>query len=265
MKKHNKPNILLLDIETAPLISYCWGLWDQTIGLNQIKNDWHLLSWSAKWLGSDKIMYEDQRNAKNIEDDSKILKGIWKLLDEADIVIWQNGNNFDHKKLNARFILNGFQPPSTYKKIDTMLIAKKYFQFTSNKLEYLSDKLNKKYKKLTKRKKFSGFELWKECLAGNKDAWNEMKKYNKHDVLALEELYNKLIPWDSSVNFNLYHGSTEHVCTCGSTNFIKNGYAYTASGKFERYKCKSCGSETRSKLNLLSKDKKKSLRSGTQR
>lgn len=266
MLKNKGPKILLYDIETSPLLSYCWALWDQNIALNQIKGDWFVLSWSAKWLGDppSKTMYMSQQGAKNIEDDTKTLQGIWDLLNEADIVITQNGNNFDHKKLNARFIIQGFKPPSSYKKIDTFLLAKKYFGFTSNKLEYMSNKLNKKYKKL-KHAKFSGFEMWSECLKGNRAAWKEMKKYNKYDVLALEELYNKIIPWDNTINFDLYSDSDEITCKCGSTDFKLNGYAYTASGKFQRYQCKTCGSETRDKVNLLGKDKRKSLRSGTTR
>lgn len=264
--KKSGPKVLLLDIETAPILGYVWQLWDQNVALNQIKSDWYILSWAAKWLGSSpsQVMYEDNSRSKNIEDDNKLLKGIWKLLDEADIVITQNGKSFDHKKLNARFILNGFKPPSSFKYIDTLLIAKKHFAFTSNKLEYMSDKLCKKYKKL-KHAKFSGFDMWKECLAGNKAAWKEMKKYNKYDVLALEELYTKIIPWDSSINFNLYTDSTEVTCKCGSTDIVKNGTFYTATGKFQRYTCKSCGSETRGRKNLFSKAKLKSIRVGTTR
>lgn len=254
------PKILLIDIETAPLISYTWGLWDQTIGLNQIKNDWHVLSWSAKWLDDKKIMYMDQRNEKNIEDDSRILKAIWKLIDEADILISQNGKAFDIKKLNARFIFHGMRPPSSYKHIDTKELAKRHFAFTSNKLEYMSDKLCKKYKKI-KVKKFQGFELWKECLAGNISAWKEMEKYNKYDVLALEELYNKMAPWDSSINFNLYRDGDDVKCNCGSKHLMKNGYAYTNIGKFHRYYCKDCGAPVRGRQNLLSPKKKASLRS----
>lgn len=266
MKKHKGPKILLFDIETSPILGYVWQLWDQNVALNQIKSDWFVLSWSAKWLGDpvSKIMYMDQSNAKNIEDDTQILKGIWKLLDKADIVVTQNGKNFDHKKLNARFILNGFKPPSSYKHIDTFILAKKHFGFTSNKLEYMSDKICKKYKKL-KHAKFSGFEMWRECLSGNKAAWKEMKKYNKYDVLALEELYTKMIPWDNSINFNVYSDSLDLKCTCGSTDFIKNGYSFTNAGKFFRYKCNSCGSELRSKENLFSRDKRKSLKTGTVR
>ncbi len=264
MKKPKGPKVLLLDVETAPIIAHCWSLWENNVALNQVVSDWHLLSWSAKWLGDSpsKTMYEDQRKAKNIEDDSKLLKGIWRLIDEADITITQNGKNFDHKKLAARFILNGMKPPSSVKYIDTMLLAKKHFAFTSNKLAYMSEKLNKKYKKL-EHKKFPGHEMWTECLKGNLQAWREMQKYNKHDVLALEELYMKLIPWDSSINFNLYHNDENHVCKCGSTELQKYGYAYTASGKYQRYQCKSCGSESRGRQNLLSKEKKASLKVGT--
>lgn len=266
MLKTQGPKILVFDVETAPIIGYVWGLWENNLGLNQIKNDWHVLSWSAKWLGepATKIMYADQRNAKNIEDDKELLKGIWNLLDEADVVITQNGNSFDVKKLNARFILNGMQPPSSYRRIDTLLIAKKHFKFTSNKLEYMTDKLCVKYKKL-KHSKFSGFDLWKQCLAGNIKAWKEMEKYNKYDVLALEELYTKLIPWDNSINLNVYHLRHEMICSCGSKDVISKGYYYTNNGKFARSKCKDCGSEVRGKKNLFSKDKRDSLKTGTVR
>lgn len=258
------PKVLIVDIETAPMLGYVWSLWENNLGLEQVQKDWHVLSWSAKWLDDppNKIMYADQRNAKNIEDDKPILKQIWKLLDEADIVIMQNGKAFDHKKLNARFILNGMQPPSTYKIIDTLLIAKKHFAFTSNKLAYLSDKLCKNYKKL-KSHKFPGFELWLACLSGNIKAWKEMEKYNKHDVLALEEVYNRLAPWDNSINFNLYRDDADIVCNCGSKEFYANGHNYTETGKFQRYRCKKCGSETRSKVNLFSKEKRESIRRKT--
>jgi hypothetical protein len=267
-KKSKGPKVLIFDIETAPIIAHVWGLWDNNVALNQIVSDWHVLSWSAKWFDDppNKVMYMDQRNEKKIEDDAKILSGIWDLLDEADVVITQNGKNFDQKKLQARFLLNGFQPPSSYKHIDTKVLACKHFGFTSNKLEYMSDKLCVKYKKI-KHTKFPGHEMWTECLKGNLAAWKEMEKYNKYDVLALEELYHKLIPWDSSVNFNLYHDDEDNVCKCGNKKFVKNGFYYTNKGKFQKYKCnnKDCGAETRDSENLFSKEKKKSLHVGTVR
>lgn len=256
--------VLIFDIETAPIIAHVWGLWENNVGLNQVVEDWHVLSWSAKWLGdpSNKVMYDDQRGAKNLQDDKRLLQGIWDLLNEADVVITQNGIRFDKKKLNARFVINKFQPPSTYKHIDTKVIASKHFGFTSNKLEYMTDKLCTKYKKL-KHTKFPGHEMWTECLKGNQEAWKEMEKYNKYDVLALEELYTKLIPWDNSINFNLYHDGLHTTCKCGSDSFIKNGFYYTSVGKFQKFRCKGCGSETRDRVNLFSKDKRASLKNDT--
>ena len=93
----NKPKILIWDLETAPMLGYIWKLWDNDVALNQLHTDWYILSWSAKWHGDDKVMYMDQRNAPNIEDDRKLLKGIWKLLDQADVVVTQNGKSFDQK------------------------------------------------------------------------------------------------------------------------------------------------------------------------
>ena len=265
-KNASGPRVLLFDIETAPIIGHVWSLWENNVALNQIVMDWHVLSWSAKWLGDppSKVMYDDQRNAKDITDDSRLLKGIWDLLNEADVVITQNGKSFDQKKLNARFIINKFAPPSSFKHIDTKILASRHFAFTSNKLEYMTDKLCTKYKKL-KHDKFPGHEMWTECLKGNIAAWKEMEKYNKYDVLALEELFTKLIPWDSSINFNLYHEREEHVCKCGSTDSIRNGFYYTNMGKFQRYRCKKCGAETRDRQNLFSKEKRASLQQGTVR
>jgi hypothetical protein len=264
--KLTKPKVLIFDIETAPILGHVWSLWENNVALNQVVADWHILSWSAKWLDDPptKIMYDDQSKEKNIADDKRLLQGIWNLLNEADVVITQNGKNFDQKKLNARFILNKMKPPGTFKHIDTKILASKHFGFTSNKLEYMTDKLCTKYKKL-KHKEFPGHEMWVECLAGNPKAWAEMKKYNKYDVLALEELYHIMIPWDNTINFNLYHDENTHVCKCGSTSFHKNGFYYTSAGKFQKHKCKQCGAEHRDKTNLFSKEKRASLTMSTPR
>ncbi len=259
-----KPRVLFCDIETLPLEVYTWGIWEVNVGLPMIKHDWSVLSWSAKWQGETTVMYQDVRGQKNLRDDKKILKGIWKLLNEADIVIWQNGKKFDHKKLNARFLLNGFKPPAPYKQIDTKQIASKHFAMTSNKLEFLAEKLNKKHRK-DKHRKFDGFELWKECLAGNLEAFQEMEKYNRADVLALEELYDNLQAWDRSIDFNVFRDGIRIVCNCGSDRLQRRGRAVTAAGQFVRYQCMDCGAWTRSKNNLLSEAKRKSLKPGVPR
>lgn len=243
----NTPAILFVDIETSPIISYTWGLFDQNVGLNQIKEDTFVLSWSAKWHGEKKVLYKDQRNAKNMSNDKELMLALWELLDQADIVCGHNAKSFDIKRINARFAFHGIKPPRPYRVIDTVRLARKHFGFTSNKLEYLASKLCKKYKKLTEHE-FQGFALWKECLAGNLKAWKVMEKYNKADVLALEELYETLAPWDNSVNLHVY---TADACKCGSKNIQKRGFSVTNAGRYQRYQCQDCGTWTRDSKNLL--------------
>lgn len=254
-----KPKVLFLDIETAPIEAHVWQLFDQNVSLNQIVSDWSVLSWAAKWQGKKSVIYEDVSKQRNKRDDKKILKQIWDLMDEADIIVGQNSKRFDVKKLNARFIINGMKPPSSYRQIDTLVQAKKMFGFTSNKLEYMTDKLCTKYKKL-KHKKFPGHEMWSECLKGNQEAWKAMKKYNCYDVLALEELYGKLIAWDSPINMNVYHKDHASFCSaCGHNKLYSNGFRYTNIGKYARFKCPKCGKESQSKYNELSPKKRREM------
>jgi len=64
------------------------------------------------------------------EDDERIVNSLWKLFDEADIIIAHNGGNFDIPNMNTRFIVNKLPPPSAYQMIDTLKVARKGFGFT---------------------------------------------------------------------------------------------------------------------------------------
>lgn len=248
------PRILIYDIETAPIIGHLWSLWQNGIGLNQVERDWYIMSFAAKWLGEDEVMYFDQSDAPIMEDDTQLLVKLWNLLNKADIVIGQNVKRFDTKKVNARFVLNGFPKPSPYRQIDTMIIAKQQFGFTSNKLEYMTDKLCPEHKK-SKHKEFPGHELWAECLKGNPRAWAEMKHYNIDDILATEALYNVLCMWDNRLpNFDVYIDSEIDM-----SDWIEEGFHYSQLGKYQVYRNRITGVIRRSRKNLLSKEKRAQL------
>lgn len=248
--------ITLVDIETKPLIGYFWSLFDEQGGLPMLKEDWSILSWSAKRFdpeGKKKypVIYRDQRNAKDLLDDKKILLELREILDKTDYLVGHNLARFDAKKINARFLAHDIPQPSPYKQVDTLRIAKKHFALTSNKLEYLCKFLKCKVRKY-KSKEFPGMNLWTECMAGNKAAWNEMEIYNKDDVLSLEEVLRKLLPWDNTINFNIF-SPTQFKCVCGSTECKENGHSYEKAGIYKRYKCKKCHRPYKDPTNLLSK------------
>ena len=189
------PKVLIVDCETKPILAYTWGVWEQNISPEMIVEDQALMSWSAKFLGEDKIYYQDQRsNYKNLTNDKKLMLPLKDLLEQASIVIWHNGDSFDYGKINDRFIEHKIDPPSDYETLDTKKLAKSVFNFPHNSLAYLTGRFCKKYKKLT-NKKFNGNKLWLECMKGNKAAWEEMRVYNELDVLSLEELFLILAPY----------------------------------------------------------------------
>lgn len=237
----DKLKVLVLDVETSPLLVYVWQLKDQFVGLNQMVQDWHIMAWSAKWLGdpASKIVYYDQRNLK-VGNDLPILRPLWHLLNKADIVVTQNGKAFDAKKINARFMLLSMKPPSPYKHLDTYLIAKNAASFTSHSLEYLSERLCTKYKKLS-HGKFPGLSLWRECLKGNKKAWDEMREYNIHDVLATEELYEKIKGWVPVSAPKLYNSPLK--CSICGAMAQRRGRKLKGKTLVQRVRCKSqeCG------------------------
>jgi len=257
-----KPRILSLDIETSPILAHVWSLWKQNVGLNQIHSEWCILSFCAKWLDDSRVIYHDTSGQRNKEDDRRIVRKLWKLLDQADIVVAQNGVKFDVRKINARFILLGMQPPSPFRVVDTMLEARKHFGFTSNKLEWLTAKLCKTHKK-QKHAQFPGFELWREYLAGNPAAAAEMRAYNTDDVLSLEELYLVLRPWITGHpnvgNYDSAVGGGPKCDRCGSTNVRRKGLRYTQVGQYPRYHCQACGAWSRGRLTVNSKQHKANL------
>lgn len=231
---------LIIDIETSPIMAKVWDLWKQNVSLDQIEDDWYIMAYAAKWLGDDHVYYDDCRDS--IGDDDAMLEQIHDLLNEADFVVAHNADRFDVPKINARLILNGFTPPSPYRTIDTVKIAKKHFGFTSNKLAYLSKNLCADQK--LEHSKFPGFKMWNECMNGNKKAWDEMRDYNIMDVVALEELYEVLRPWYSThpnVTTAESDGETLTCPKCGSVHLHRRGYHYTNKGKYQRYQCTECG------------------------
>lgn len=243
--------VLILDIETAPKVAYVWRFFKENISAKQVKQHGHLMSFAAKWLGDGEITYVENRK----EDDRLIVSRLCELLDEADVVVAHNGEEFDLKQIRARAVVHGIKPFSPVKIVDTYKVAKKEFGFPSNSLEYLTTVLGTKQRK-DSHKKFPGFELWLECLRGNEEAWNELRLYNIDDVLALEELYLMIRAWDTRhPNIAVDASADKMACPkCGSHHLHYRGYAYTSVGKYHRLQCQDCGGWTRTRYTLNPKN-----------
>lgn len=264
IRKHRKftvnhtAKILILDIETLPIEAYTWGIWQQNIGINQIKKDWTLLSWSAKWLFDSRV-YSAILTPKECKqrNDKRITNAIWSLIDEADIVIAHNAKKFDLKKLNTKFVMHGLNKPSHYEVIDTLPHLRKQFGFTSNKLDYVNKLLG-----LDRKNESGDFTLWEACVKGDKESLERMIKYNINDVVILEETYLRIRNWIvPHPNVGLHVDDNLVACpTCGSEHLSETGKHYTTQvNQYTELRCDDCGSLSRSRKSVTSLKKRTKL------
>lgn len=250
------PTIVLLDIETSPLRSFTWNIWKQNVNpLNgQLIQDWMILSFAAKTLFEDDatgLVLTPKEVAE--ENDYRVVKTLWDILNDTDILIAHNGVDFDFKKINTRFLKHGLKPPSPYQVIDTLKAARQTFAVTSNKLDYLGEFLG------LGRKIKTEFELWKKCMDGDIQALEDMLTYNIQDVVLLENVYEALRPHiKPHPNLNLYIGDNLKRCpACGHEHLEEVGNYYTYASVFTALSCKSCGHISRSRTNTMSVNQKK--------
>jgi DNA polymerase elongation subunit (family B) len=237
------PKICVLDIETAPIQGYTWGLWKQNIGLNQIIDPGRVLGLGWKWLG------KPVEWASEFHDDDMVQKA-WQVYDRADIVVHFNGTSFDLPWLRREFVARELPPPSPVLEIDLLRVARKQFKLPSYKLQFIAEHLG-----LGSKLSHEGFPLWIKCMAGDEKAWDRMRRYCMQDVRLTEKVYKRLLPWiDNHPHVGMMENATEvRTCrNCGSEKLQRRGEAYTKACAYPRFHCTACGAWSRGPRRLRS-------------
>ncbi len=192
-----------------------------------------------KWLGEKRVatfaLPDFPLWQSDKENDKQLVERLWKVLNDADIVVCHNVK-FDLRKSNARLVVHGLSPPSAYKTVDTLLLARRHFAFDSNKLDDLG-----RYLGCGRKIPHTGNHLWLGCMSGDKSAWATMRKYNAMDVTLLERVYLKLRPWATN-HPNLNHFTRKKGCPlCQSLKVVCDGFRHLATGRRQGYLCRGCG------------------------
>lgn len=235
--------ILLVDIETSPTLAAVWSRYDANTVW--VVEDWHILCFAYHW-------YDDPGPVKSValtdfdyyavapEDDIRVCGALHKLLDEADIVVAHNLEKFDEPKINARLIMQGFDPPRPYRTVDTLKVARKHFAFGSNRLADLAVSLGIEHKADA-----GGYDTWRRCMSGDPEAWEQMTSYCRQDVVVLEQLYTKLRPWmPNHPSLAVIDGRPDACPKCGAAgidSLQRRGYHTTKLSRRRRYQCTNCG------------------------
>jgi|DEB0MinimDraft_4_1074332.scaffolds.fasta_scaffold02009_5 DNA polymerase elongation subunit (family B) len=250
--------VLIFDLETAPLIAYTWGIWNVNINTDFIIRDWFVFCWSAKWLFDDKIMSE-ALTPKEIKkaNDKRIIKKLWKLFDEADVIVAHNLDKFDEKRSKTRFLKHDLKLPSPYSKVDTLKVARRNFNIISNRLDYIGkDFLGIGGKMETPR------GLWQSVDSGDEEAMATMVEYCERDVQLLEDVYLYLRPYHRQhPNISLMEEDDSHLhCkTCASSKLTECGEHKTMVAAYTAYRCGDCGSISYGRKTQIDKEHSKNI------
>jgi len=235
-----KPKILFLDVETKPVKVWTFRIGRKvSITHEQIckgeKFDIITICW--KWAGESKIHSRDWGLKK--QDSTKMLEEMAKILAEADVVLGHNLDGFDLKQINTQRLLHGQGPIAWPTSEDTLKNFKKHFMFASNKLDYLAKVL------LGAGKSRMSFPDWTDVVEEKSEkALKKMIAYCKRDVKLLEGVFNKASAFFTpKVHRGLIEGSGRYSCpNCASLYVVKDGIRTTRTGRYQRLKCQSCGS-----------------------
>jgi len=245
MRNANDPKVCFIDIESTPLVGVAWRKWNpDSIYVTQ---DSYILSVAYKWMGDEEatvISLPQFKTAykRNKSDDSRLLKKIWEIENEADVLVAHNLLSFDLKKIHAGYLRNGFAKPKKAHTVDTLRVLKREMKLTSNRLDDVCQTLN-----IGEKLPHAGMSMWLACMEGDPEAWEDMCRYNLHDVdPLLEGLYYFLRDnnWIGSSHPNLATatGRVAACPTCGQdSGYVKRGWTNTNTQRYQQVQFKNCG------------------------
>lgn len=237
---------LFYDIETSFNVGIFWRTgYNLTINPGDIIHERAIICICYKWEGEDEI---HSLTWSKSQCDKAMLKEFIKVMAQADEIVAHNGDKFDLKWVRTRALFHGIDVMPNVKTIDTLKWAKKYFNFNSNKLDYIAKLL-----KVGAKMDTGGLDLWKDIVfRKDQQALDKMVAYCKMDVEVLEAVFNKLNSYAiPQHNYAVQHGGEKYECPeCGSTNYAYNKKVVTAAGTVHHWlKCKEC--KKHNKINHL--------------
>jgi len=234
------PRVLFWDIETSLQTAAVFKLFGEDyINHENLIQERYIICASWKWAGDKKvesvsILDDPKLFAKDPFSDYHVCKVLYEVLSQADVIVAHNGDGFDLKYLRTRLIINGFPPLPPVATLDTLKTARSLFMFNSNRLDYLGKILG------VGRKIKTSPGLWLKMLQGDFSGMPEMVKYNKQDVLLLEDVFNKLAPhMPNHINRELF-GQKVGCPRCGSKHVQSRGLHRAITKVYQRFQCQSC-------------------------
>lgn len=238
--------VLVLDIERCPMWTKRLPVWDMKGLMNRRLSPDDVDEWGRTICLA--YQWADERVVHFIAEWDEggrggFLTAARDLYDEADVVVGHNSIGFDTKHLQGEWALEGLTPPSPVKEIDTLQLARRFFNFEANHLNTLTQRFCLPHK----TDKYS-VSMAMGAVGGDEKAQKRIASYNRGDVRATTALYRYLRN-RSNVNLNLFADDPSVVACpkCGSKRLQRRGFAVKAALRYPKFQCQSCGGWSTSK------------------
>jgi len=186
----NTAKVLIYDIETSYNIVKSWRVgYNLNINPQDILHERKIICISYKWSNENQIynLSWDKNQC-----DKFMIEQFIEVLNEADIIVSHNGDKFDLPWIKTRAIYHNLPMLVNYKQFDTLKVAKRKFNFNSNRLDYISEFLGFGNKIKTEMSLWDDIVLRKCPIAMKK-----MIEYCDMDVELLSKIYDKLVYWEN--------------------------------------------------------------------
>lgn len=220
--------VLLLDIETSPLLVTAWRLFNKApLGYENIVKESYIILACWQWLGEKSVQ---SAVSPRVWDDKPVVNALKRVLAEADAVVAHNGKKFDLPIIRARALKHGHIIQPNFVEIDTLQLARRGFRFNSNRLDYLGEFLG------VGRKKRTEYNLWLKVIDGDQDALEEMRSYCEQDVRLLGRVFERLRPYLPPATCRQLFGKIK-CGRCGSRHLVRRGKRVD----YTQYQCQECG------------------------
>jgi DNA polymerase elongation subunit (family B) len=237
-----KPRILFLDLETLPDMESAFDRWttlSRWFGVTFGADLQSIICFGYAWDDSPaKIInaWDFPSWKRNVNDDKALCRAIAKIFTEADIIVTQNGKDFDWKVLNTRMLIHGLPPLPPVVHIDTKREAKRFLKLSSNSLGNLG-------KLFTDDEKMEngGWPLWSAVRRREAKAMKTMSRYCRKDVDVLRKIFRRLEPLlENSINRNLFLKEGDLCPRCGSSALRDSGTRRNKNQEYTRLFCMTC-------------------------
>lgn len=236
-KSRFKGKLCFFDIETALMEVYTHYIGSKvSVFHNQIKQDKRVICISYKEAGWKKPKHLVWDNG----DDSEMLRQFQEIASQYQVLVGQNGDEFDVKVLNGRMWMLQLPPFTNLVTLDTLKMSRYNMKLSSHKLDYKLQVVRGKDNGKVKME----MQDWIDVQNGNKVALKKMVHYCDEDVNGLEDVFWSLLPYVNKLPFSLgvlLNGDRDGCRLCGNLNIIRHGTKPSSVGLKQRWLCNDCG------------------------